>query len=269
MQKAVFHISKMDCPSEEKMVRLALESNQDIKSLKFDFSERKLTAFHNSNAEKILSALVPLNYGTKLEGNEEYLPSPEELEEDIDPIKEANVLKALLAINGFMFFVEIIMGILADSMGLLSDSLDMLADASVYAVSLYAVGKALSVKKRSAKLNGMLQVILGVGVLVETLRRFVYGSEPEPSYMIVISFIALAANVYCLYLLSKHKEGGVHMKASYICSSTDVMANLGVIIAGALVFAIKSPYPDLVVGLLVTVIVLRGGVSILRIASSH
>lgn len=268
MQKTVFYISKMDCPSEEKMVRLALESNQEIKSLKFDFSERRLTVLHQSDSQKILSALVPLNYGAKLETDVEYSPTPEELEEDIDPVKEADVLKLLLGINGFMFIVEIITGLLADSMGLISDSLDMLADASVYAVSLYAVGKALSVKKRSAKMNGILQVVLGFGVLVETLRRFIFGSEPEPSYMIMISTIALVANVYCLYLLSKHKEGGVHMKASYICSSTDIMANFGVIIAGALVFAIKSSYPDLIIGLIVTFIVLRGGVSILRIAKA-
>jgi Co/Zn/Cd efflux system component len=84
--------------------------------------------------------------------------------------------------------------------------------------------------------------------------------------MVVISLAALAANIYCLYLLSGHKEKGVHMKASYICSSTDVIANAGVIAAGALIYMTKSSIPDLVIGLIVTGFVLRGAISILKIA---
>lgn len=163
--------------------------------------------------------------------------------------------------------MELLFGIYAESMGLISDSLDMLADASVYMISLYAVGKTIQVKEKSAKVNGLFQIALGAGVLIETIRRFIYGSEPEPNYMIVISLFALAANVYCLYLLSSHKEKGVHMKASYICSSTDVMANGGVIIAGVLVYLTHSGIPDLVIGSIVAGIVLRGAYSILKIAS--
>jgi Co/Zn/Cd efflux system component len=84
--------------------------------------------------------------------------------------------------------------------------------------------------------------------------------------MILVSLIALSANVYCLVLLSKHKDGEVHLKASYICSSSDVMANIGVIIAGVLVFLMKSPYPDLIIGTIVTFIVLKGARSILQLA---
>jgi Co/Zn/Cd efflux system component len=142
----------------------------------------------------------------------------------------------------------------------------MLADASVYVISLLAVGKTLESKKKSASVNGYLQIILGIGILIETLRRFIYGSDPEPRYMIAVSVVALAANIYCLYLLSRHKEKGVHMKASYICSSTDVMANAGVIAAGILVILTNSRIPDLIIGLIIVGIVMRGARSILKIA---
>ena len=72
--------------------------------------------------------------------------------------------------------------------------------------------------------------------------------------------------MYCLFLLSSQKEKGAHMKASYICSSTDVMANAGVIIAGVLVSLTHSGIPDLVISTIVAVIVLRGANSILKIA---
>ena len=54
---------------------------------------------------------------------------------------ERKTLIILLAINGFMFLAEVILGWLAQSTGLIADSLDMLADAGVYGISLYAVGR--------------------------------------------------------------------------------------------------------------------------------
>ena len=265
MEKTIFSIPKMDCPSEERMIRLRLDEIKEIKKLEFDLKTRRLTVFHIGNSTHILSFLAPLNFGAVIFHSEEVhedLGSPD----DVNHEEESRVLKLLLAINGGMFLIEFITGIMADSMGLISDSLDMLADASVYLISLYAVGKTLALKKRSARVNGYFQIVLGLGVLIETIRRFIYGSDPEPNYMILISACALFANIYCLLLLSKHKEGGVHMRASYICSSTDVMANTGVIIAGVLVFLTQSPYPDLFIGMIVTGIVLRGAFAILGLA---
>ncbi|MEH6388461.1 MAG: sodium:proton antiporter, partial [Pseudomonas profundi] len=64
---------------------------------------------------------------------------------------------------------------------------------------------------------------------------------------------------------SKHREGGVHMKASWIFSANDVLINLGVIVAGALVAWTGSSYPDLVIGTLVGLIVLNGARRILML----
>lgn len=210
MVKTVFRIPKMDCLSEERIIRMTLEGVQGIKGLDFLIPERKLTVLHEGNSEIILNALLPLNFGVEISS------SAESKEDDIGiPInseeEQASLLKKLLVINAGMFIVEFAAGLVADSMGLISDSFDMLSDASVYLVSLYAVGKVLSVKKKSARINGIFQLILGSAILVETVRKFFIGSNPESSYMIFISLIALAANVYCLYLLSGHKEGKLHM----------------------------------------------------------
>ena len=80
-----------------------------------------------------------------------------------------------------------------------------------------------------------------------------------------VSTVALAANVSCLYLISRHRQGGAHMKASWIFSTNDVLANLGVIGAGALVGWTQSRFPDLVIGTIIAVIVLTGAVRILRL----
>ncbi|KEA62679.1 Cobalt-zinc-cadmium resistance protein CzcD [Marinobacterium lacunae] len=177
---------------------------------------------------------------------------------------ERKTLLALLSINAFMFVVELTLGWFAQSTGLIADSLDMLADASVYGLSLYAVGKGIVQQAKAARVSGYLQIILGLGVLFEALRRLLFGSEPQSTLIVVVGAAALVANVLCLVLISKHREGGVHMRASWIFSTNDVIANLGVMLSGVLVAVLGSRYPDLVVGAIISIIVIRGGITILR-----
>lgn len=176
---------------------------------------------------------------------------------------ERKTLVVLLAINGVMFLTEVILGWLAESTGLIADSLDMLADAGVYGLSLYAVGKGIQKQSKAANVSGVLQIILGTGVLLEVLRRFLFGSEPESLLIMGVGSVALIANIYCLILLSPHRDAGVHMRASWIFSTNDVIANIGVIVSGCLVWALGSRYPDLVVGAVISTIVVWGGIKIL------
>lgn len=188
--------------------------------------------------------------------------------DDIDPKNQRNLLIIVLVINGVMFLFEFAFGFYAESTGLLADSLDMLADAMVYASALYVIGKTAMAKANSAMLSGMLQMLLGFGIIFEVIRRFLYGSEPISTVMIVISLFALTANVVCLVLLNKHKQGEVHMRATWIFSKNDVIANLGVITAGILVAYFESALPDLIIGAIISSVVLYGSYQILREAMS-
>lgn len=105
--------------------------------------------------------------------------------------EQRKTLRLVLGINAIMFLVEITAGVLTESTGLAADSLDMLADASVYAVSLYAVGRAASVKRTAATASGVLQITLGVGVLIEACRRFFFGGDPVGLAMVAMGCVAL------------------------------------------------------------------------------
>lgn len=177
---------------------------------------------------------------------------------------ERKILIILLLINAFMFVAELILGWLAQSTGLIADSLDMLADATVYGLSLYAVGRGIVHQAKAAQLSGFLQIILGLGVLFEVLRRLFFGSDPQSTLIIIVGAVALLANIVCLVLISKHREGGVHMRASWIFSTNDVIANLGLIVSGILVALIGSRLPDLVIGTMISLLVVRGGINILH-----
>jgi len=105
---------------------------------------------------------------------------------------QRHVLVLLLAINATMFCLEVVAGILASSTALLADSLDMFADATIYGIALYAVGKAHSAKRRAAFTSGIFQGVLGLMVVGEVIRHFLYGSEPASLVMIMVGAAALA-----------------------------------------------------------------------------
>ena len=172
----------------------------------------------------------------------------------------------VFTINAVFFVAESVAGWLAQSMGLVADGLDMLADAFVYGLALAAIGKAASQKRRVAHLSGYIQLGLAVVGFAEVLRRAFHAEAmPDPWTMVVVSLLALAGNLACLYLLRKAKDGEAHMQASWIFTSTDAKVNVGVIAAGVLVLLTGTPWPDLVVGTVVFGLVLRGALRILRL----
>lgn len=182
---------------------------------------------------------------------------------------QASTLRLLLIINAAMFACELTVGLLADSSGVLADSLDMLADALVYGIALYAVGRAPSAKIFAARLSGVFQMTIALGMMADITRRVLTGSEPVSSLMIGVSLAALTANVFCLHKISRHRSGEVHMRASWIFSRNDVIANVSVIIAALLVATTGSHWPDIIIATVITVLVLRGGFSILMDAKAE
>jgi cation diffusion facilitator family transporter len=170
----------------------------------------------------------------------------------------------VLAINAVMFVAEFGAGWLAQSTGLIADSFDMLADALVYGLSLAAVSRSDLGRAKTATTSGLFQLTLGLGALGEVVRRYLLGSEPEPAYMIIVAAIALIANAICLRVVARHRDAGVHMRASYIFSQNDVLANVAVIASGVLVAATGAQLWDLVVGAGIGLLVLSGGFRILR-----
>ena len=190
-------------------------------------------------------------------------------EVEIKDQSQRQVLYWLLGINATMFVIEMGIGLFADSTALIADSLDMLADAVVYGIALYAIGKSLLHKANAARISGFFQMALGLLIIIDIVRRSIYGSEPVSGLMMAMGAVALVANVICLVIIRKQRNEEVHMRASWIFSANDVIANLGVIFAGVLVFWLDSRWPDLVIGVIVSCVVLRGAKMILEDAGNE
>ena len=182
--------------------------------------------------------------------------------------EQKTILYWLLGINFSMFFIEGGFGWYAHSTALIADSLDMLADAIVYGIGLYAVGRSAHHKSHAALLSGYFQAGLGILILTDIIRRIVVGHEPVSLFMMTVGCVALVANVICLLLIQKHRNGEVHMRASWIFSTNDVIANVGVIVGGAIVWFTNTRWPDIVIGAVIACIVLRGARRIMQDAKT-
>ncbi|HAU1796540.1 TPA: cation transporter [Legionella pneumophila] len=180
-------------------------------------------------------------------------------------VADKNVLRIALALalNFIMFVIGLIAGIISESTGLIADSFDMLADASAYALGLLAVGRAMRFKTITAALSGGLLLILGVGVLFDVGRRVLLGSSPMSTVIIIIACMSLIVNGIVLYLLRRFRGGEIHLRATWIFTRADVIANLGVILSGALIAITNSRYPDLIIGTAIALYVIKEAFEIL------
>lgn len=265
MIKTTFKIDKMDCPCEENLIRLKLQDFRNIKRLDFDLASRTLSVFHIENEHEIAQCIDSLNLSSHLMGSIEVQDVDNNFAES--DRKQRKSLWIVLGINFAFFVIEILTGFLSRSMGLVADSLDMLADAFVYGLSLLVVGAVVAKKKRVAKFSGYLQLLLAILGFVEVIKRTI-GMEEIPQFqtMIIVSILALLANAASLYILQKTKNKEAHIQASVICSSNDVIINAGVILAGIGVWLLNSKIPDLAIGTIVFILVIRGAIRILKLS---
>ena len=66
MKKSIYKIVKMDCPSEEQLIRMTLNDIKQIQHLNFDIPNRKLEVFHLSDVEPITEKINSLNFDSSL-----------------------------------------------------------------------------------------------------------------------------------------------------------------------------------------------------------
>ena len=264
MKKTTYRLNKMDCSSEESMVRMKLEPFEFVKKLEFDLGKREVTVWHEGHEKDIRQNLKLLQFGLETKGSVE-ITGFEPITDD--SLHQRRLLWTVLVINLSFFVIEMAAGWLAQSMGLIADSLDMLADSLVYALSLMVVGHSVVRKLRIARISGYFQMLLAFLGFAEVIRRF-FGAAEHPNYRVMMGVAALAliANAVSLWLFSRSRsKQEAHIKASQIFTSNDVIINAGVIAAGALVWFTRSGIPDLVIGAIVFFVVIRGALRILRL----
>jgi Co/Zn/Cd efflux system component len=183
------------------------------------------------------------------------------------PREQRRTLQIVLLINAAMFLTESVAGVLAHSTALFADSLDMLGDAIVYGFSLYVIGRGIAWQARAALLKGLIMAAFGIGLLVQVAFKITRGVTPTVEVMGVVGTLAFAANLWCLALLWRRRGDDINMRSAWICSRNDVIGNVAVLVAAGAVAVSGSPWPDIVIGLLVATVFGRSAVQVVRDAS--
>lgn len=174
------------------------------------------------------------------------------------------VLWIALWVNLAMFVIETIAGYLGDSMSLQADALDFFGDAANYAISLFVLGMALTVRARAAMFKGLTMGLIGLWVLGNALYRIYVGSEPEPMIMGSIAVLALVSNVSVAILLYRYREGDANMRSIWLCSRNDAIGNVAVLIAATGVATTATRWPDLIVAGIIASLGLSAAYQIIR-----
>lgn len=174
------------------------------------------------------------------------------------------VLWAVLAINLSMFGIEMTAGVWGKSVALQADALDFLGDSATYAMTLIVLGMSLRWRAASAMLKGLAMGGFGLWVLATTVVHLMRGTLPDFAIMGVIGTLALVANVISAGLLYRYREGDSNMRSVWLCSRNDAIANIAVILAASGVWASKSGWPDLAVGVVIAGLALTSSVAVIR-----
>lgn len=183
--------------------------------------------------------------------------------------KQSKTLKIVLAINLIMFFIVFVSGLLANSTALLSDSLDDLGDAITYALSLYVVYRSNQAKSKVALLKGYLILVAGLFVLSQVIYHLLVPTVPIFQTMGMIALLALIANIICLILLTKHKNEDINMSSVWECSRNDIATNLSVIIAAGLVWLTRAGWPDILVGFVLSMLLIKSSIGVIKAAKQN
>jgi cation diffusion facilitator family transporter len=176
---------------------------------------------------------------------------------------ERHTLIVVMLLNAGMFVAEFSAGLVAGSTALLADSLDMLADALIYALGLFALGRAAHWRSRVALGSGLFQLVLGIGVAGHAMAKVFVDGLPDTGTMGFFGALALVVNTVCFLMLARFRDGDINLRATWICSRNDMIGNVGVLVAAGLVMWLDSIWPDIVIGLLIALVVIRSALRII------
>jgi cation diffusion facilitator family transporter len=180
-----------------------------------------------------------------------------------DPVVR-RVLWVVLIANAAMFAIETVVGHAAGSVSLQADALDFGADAATYAITLLAIGRSLAMRTRAALIKSAAMLVMGLVIIAMAVAKVLTPAPPDAVPMGVVGAMALAVNLGAVLLLLRFRDGDANLRSVWLCSRNDAFGNVLVIAAAAVTAATRSPWPDLMVGVIMCLLFLSGSWAVYR-----
>ncbi|MFN3644038.1 MAG: cation transporter [Gemmobacter sp.] len=180
---------------------------------------------------------------------------------------ERRALWIALVLNAALAVVELVAAWITRSVALAADAIDFVEDSALYALILVMNAKAQAVEARLGRVIASLMALPGIVALVQVVRQLASGAPPPGLVVSGVALLALAANLVtaAVILAARRRAGeavGLGLRAAWLSSRNDALANVAMIVAGLMVLATGSGWPDIVTGLGVAALHLSGAAAI-------
>ncbi len=271
-----YRVTGMDCAHDAAEIEQAARAVAGVEAVKVSLATQIMTArvYDAGALPAVEQAVAAIGYqldrvGARRAGRREADDAggdDDELPKDLGHIAPGykRALWIVVLLNVGYGVVEAVGGFLSGSQALKADALDFLGDGLITFLGLLAIGWRLVWRARSALIQGLFLGALGVSVLVTTAYRVLVQQRPEAELMGMFGGIALVVNVLAALVLIPHRTGDANARAVWLFSRNDALGNLAVVVAAGLVAWTGTPWPDLVVAVVIGALFLQSSWSIVR-----
>jgi cobalt-zinc-cadmium efflux system protein len=176
--------------------------------------------------------------------------------------------------------VEVLAGFMANSLALISDAGHMVTDAAALGLALLAqlIAKRPPSARHSfgfgraealaAFVNALAMLALVAWILAEAVQRF---SAPQPvqgAIVFIVAGVGLSINLLVAWILSRDSES-INTRAALVHVLGDVLGSIAALLAGAVIYLTGWMQIDPLLSVLVSLLILKSTVAILRESYHH
>ena len=268
-----YRIDGMDCSSCAQKIEQAVKEISGVLDVKVAFASQLMTLRADNQPDTLREAeraVAALGYHlTPLASKRETAEADEdEVPKQLTPSYRSALWTVALLNIGYGA-IEIVAGFIAGSQALKADALDFLGDGLITLLGLLAIGWSSTWRATSALAQGLFLGAMGIGVLSATIYSVFVLNQPEAELMGIFGMIALGINVTAALILIPHRSGDANVRAVWLFSRNDAIGNVAVVIAAVFVAWTGTPWPDLIVALVIAILFLHSSWSIIRDARSE
>jgi copper chaperone CopZ len=259
-----YRVIGMDCASDAAEIEAAARRIEGVERVKVSTASQIMTIAVDDAATKlpaVKQAVAGLGYKLSViaESGDDEMPDAAH----VTPAYR-RALWIVVLLNVGYGLVEMVGGFLSGSQAVKADALDFLGDGFITFLGLLAIGWSLLWRARAALLQGIFLGLMGLGVLGTTAYRALVQQQPEAELMGALGLVALVVNVASAAVLIPHRTGDANVRAVWLFSRNDAIGNAAVVLAAVLVAWTASPWPDLVVAVVIAGLFLNSAWSIVR-----
>ena len=187
--------------------------------------------------------------------------------------KSKKTLYVTLFLTLFFALMELFGGLFSNSLSLVGDSFHMFSDVLALGASMVAI--YFEAKKPTKKftygflrlevvvafLNGIVLMLIAVGMIYESVIRFFNPREIDFGSMFFIALIGLIFNIVITWILfsSTKKENNINIKSAMLHFLGDLLNSVGVIISSIIIYFTDFVYIDIIMSVVISVIIFTGG----------